>query len=207
MKKILIFLPFIFCLVTFQSDKEVINKIAYEKNYEFIVDVPEIDKNIIFDSIPIWLNSEFPEKDINSNDKAKNFAQTFMALDSPGWANTFIDHKQQNIKNITTNNPDLNIFECSIKNIVIETQNEKWGAGGRWLVANANIMIQIKDEKYRILWENVTVNELKIGFYGRNTWVKPQPAIDEKAYGKLINILKSTSENLKEYTAKINSDW
>lgn len=95
MKKLLIFFSFISCLVAYQNDNETINKITYEKNYEFVVDVPEVNKNTIFDSISIWLNSEFPEKDINSNDKAKNFAQTFMALDSPGWANTFIDHKQQ----------------------------------------------------------------------------------------------------------------
>ncbi len=207
MKRLLTILPIIFCLIGCQSDGETNNKIAYEKNYEFVVDVPEIDKNIIFDSIPIWLNSELPEKDINSNDAAKNFAQTFMALDSPGWANTFIEHKQQNIKNITINNPDLDIFKCSIKNIVIEAQNEKWGAGGRWIVANADIMIQIKDGKYKVSWENVTVNELKIGFYGRNTWIKPQTAIDEKNYGKLIATLESTSNNLKEYVKKINNDW
>lgn len=207
MKKLLIFFSFISCLVACQNDNETINKITYEKNYEFVVDVPEVNKNTIFDSISIWLNSEFPEKDINSNDKAKNFAQTFMALDSPGWANTFIDHKQQNIKNVTTNNPDLNIFECSIKNIVIETQNEKWGAGGRWIVANADIMVQIKDGKYKVSWENVTVNKLKVSYFGTDSRKIPQTTIKEKNYGKLITTLESTSNNLKECIKKTNNDW
>lgn len=208
MKRLLTFLPIIFSLIGCQSSSEATNKVSYESKYEYIVEIPGVDKNTIYDSIPLWLSSEFPEDDINSNDKAKNFAQTFMAFDSPGWANTLIVHKQQNIKNVTVNNRDSGIFTCSIKNVVLETQNEKWGAGGRWLVTNADIMIQIKDEKYKILWENVSINKLKIGFYGRNTWVKNQTTIEEKIYGKLIATLENASHNLKNYVEKINNnDW
>ena len=208
MKRLLTILPVILCLIGCQSDGETSNKIAYEKNYEFVIDMPGVAQNTIYDSIPIWLNSELPEKDINSNDAAKNFAQTFMALNSPSWADSSIQNKKRNMKNVTTDNKDAGIFACSIKNVVIETQNEAWGAGGLWLVANADIMVQVKNDKYRVLWENVVINQIEISGNGRNSWVRPKTVLKEKTYEKLIATLENASHNLKNYVEKINNnDW
>lgn len=161
MKNILKLLPTLLLAgvgVCCQSNGETTDKIPYEKKYEYVIDIEGVDADKIYDSIPLWLNSEFPEKDINSNDAAKNFVQTFLILDSPIWADTSVQNIKRNIKNVTADNRDSGIFTCSIKNIVVETQNQAWGAGGSWLVAEADIMVQVKAEKYRILWENVNVS-------------------------------------------------
>lgn len=207
MKKLLIIFTIIFCLIGCQSGDKVTSKIAYEKNYEFIIDMTGVSQNAIYDLIPIWLNSEFPEKDINSNDAAKNFAQTLIALDSPSWADSSIQNKKRNIKNVVSNSRDSGVFAVSIKNIVIETQNEAWGAGGLWLVVNADIMVQVKNEKYRILWNNVSVNQIEISGNGRNTWLRPQSTIKKKTHESLITMIEKASYGLKEQIEKIDSDW
>lgn len=213
MKRLLTILPIIFYLIGCQSDGETNNKVSYEKNYEYIVEIPGVDKNTIYDSIPLWLNSEFPEDDISSNYKAKNRAQfnkTFVA-----WYyhrssyDSSIQSVKRNMKNVITDNKDAGIFSFSIENIVIETLSEKMskGAGGRWIVANADIMVQIKDGKYKVSWENVTVNKLKVSYFGTDSRKIPQTTIKEKNYGKLITTLESTSNNLKECIKKTNNDW
>ena len=210
MKNILKLLPTLLLAgvgVCCQSNGETTDKIPYEKKYEYVIDIEGVDADKIYDSIPLWLNSEFPEKDINSNDAAKNFVQTFLILDFPIWADTSVQNIKRNIKNVTADNRDSGIFTCSIKNIVVETQNQAWGAGGSWLVAEADIMVQVKAEKYRILWENVNVSQLKISGNGRNTWVHQQSSLKKTPYSNLISILEGASYRLKEQIEKINQDW
>lgn len=208
MKRLFILLPLVLAsLIGCQSGGQTTGKVPYDKNYEFVVDVPGVEAQTIYDSIPLWLSSEFPEEDINSNDSAKNFAQTFLALNSPVWADSSLQNKKRNIKNVTTNDRDSGIFACSIKNVVIETQNQAWGAGGLWLVLEANIMVQVKAEKYRILWEDVKVNQLEISGHGRNSWVRPQQTLKKVPYNNLINLLENSSHKLQQQIEKISQDW
>lgn len=130
-----------------------------------------------------------------------------MALNSPLYGDSAIQNKKQNIKNIILNNRESNAFACSIKNILIEIQRQSWGAGGIWLVAEADITIQVQSGRYRVLWENVKVSQLEASGHGKNTWIRSQSTLKKKPYSNLIAIIEGSSYRLREQAEKIQNNW
>lgn len=68
-------------------------------------------------------------------------------------------------------------------------------------------MVQVKAEKYRILWEDVKVNQLEISGHGRNSWVRPQQTLKKVPHNNLINLLEISSHKLQQQIEKISSEW
>lgn len=66
------------------------------------------------------------------------------------------------------------------------------------LVMDCNISIEVEDEKYKISWENISVNNLSKDRYGAII-EKHQKTLAKPAYDFLLNFIKEKSSSLKEY--------
>lgn len=177
MKRLFILLPLVLAsLIGCQSGGETTGKVPYDKKYEFVVDVPGVDAQTIYDSISFWLNSEFPTEKID-------------------------------VQKFNSNGRESGIFAYSLQNIAIEKQTQVGPFGGWWLAVDMGIMVQTKDGKYKVSWENININRITVNGHNEVLEKKLQTKLSRSTFDFFYYLIESKSHSLKDQIAKISQDW